>query len=339
MSAEKVGIKAAARASYDTEVAGWPALVLENELLKVTVLPGYGGWILSAIYKPRQAEMLWQSARGVIPKEQPPIVSDPLFQYRDRSPGGWPEIFPHGSAPVQLDGVTMPFHGEAVNRVWDCEILQACGPEVVARMTLKCHLMPLRLERILKLRAGSAALILEETATNYSDLEVDFMWGHHPIFGRPLMSGSSRVICPAGVSLDDEDFKTGPWPQRDGRDWASCPAPGADSGEMFYLHQLEAGWAAVVNPEEDLGIGLSWDLEVFPYVWIWRQSGGSKGYPYFGQAYCVAIEPFSSLPGARQRGERLLKLPGGASLEAGVTLSVFEGLDEVSSVDRDGTVL
>ena len=125
-----------ATADYSTEIAGWRALVLENDALRVAVLPGYGGWILSAFYKPRGVELLWQAPRGVIPRDEPPVVPDPLFLYKARSPGGWPEIFPHGSAPTRTGDITMPFHGEAVNRAWSCEVLASGGKEAVARLTL-----------------------------------------------------------------------------------------------------------------------------------------------------------------------------------------------------------
>jgi galactose mutarotase-like enzyme len=326
-----------ARATYDSSVAGWQALVLENEFLRVTTLPGYGGWILSAVFKPRETEILWQAPRGVVAREDTPVVPDPLYLYKARSPGGWPEIFPHGSGPVEVGGVTMPFHGEAVNRAWNCEVLTAAGDSAAARLSLECHLMPLRLERVMRLDAGRGALILEETATNCSGEPVDFMWGHHPIFGKPLLAEGTRIFAPTERTLDD-DFAPGGWPERDGRDMSLAPSELSRVNDMFYLTELDAGWAAINNPELKLGAALSWDLEVFPFVWIWRDAGFSRGYPYFGRAYTTALEPFSSLPGARQRGERLLELAGGESLSTRLILSVFEGLTEVTDVTPEGQV-
>ncbi len=326
-----------ATATYDTTIAGWKALVLENDLFRVTTLPGYGGWILSAFYKPRDVELLWQSPRGVVHRDDAPVVPDPLFKYKARSPGAWPEIFPHGSAPTKIGGVTMPFHGEAVNRAWRCEVLEPAGDVASAKLTLDCHLMPLRLERTMRIDAGRPALILEETATNYSTDATDFMWGHHPIFGKPLLGQGARIFAPTERTLNEE-FEPGGWPERDGRDMSLALLEGSRDHDMFYLTELSAGWAAISNPEIKLGAALSWDLEVFPYVWIWRDAGFTRGYPYFGQAYTTALEPFSSLPGARDRGERLLHLEGGESLSTRLTLSAFEGLDEVTKVSPEGEV-
>ena len=157
--------KSYARASFGT-LKGWKTLVVESDKLSVTVLPEYGGWILSCFYKPRNVELLQSSPRGLLAKDDPPVVSDPLFAYRDRSPGGWPELFPHGSGPTEAYGAKLPFHGEVVNRQWRAEIARARGGEAVAKMSVDCHLMPLRLERTLRVAAGSASFILEETANN-----------------------------------------------------------------------------------------------------------------------------------------------------------------------------
>ncbi|HOX07547.1 MAG TPA: DUF4432 family protein [Planctomycetota bacterium] len=329
-------VKAYAKASFG-ELKGWKTLVVESDRLSVTVLPEHGGWILSCFYKPRNVELLQTSPRGLLAKDDPPVVTDPLFRYRDRSPGGWPELFPHGSGPVEAYGVKLPFHGEVVNREWRAEIVSARGAEAVAHMSVDCHLMPLRLERTLRVAAGSATFVLEETATNLSDLPFDFMWGHHPIFGKPLLAEGAKIFAEAQRSLTD-DFEPRGWPMDKGKDLSLCPAEGAGTGEMFYLDGLKAGWYALVNAEEKLGAAMAWDREVFPYVWIWREAGAAKNYPYFGRAYAVAIEPFSSLPGARQRGERLLHLDGGQSLSTKLVLTGFHGLTEVSGVTADGEV-
>jgi galactose mutarotase-like enzyme len=327
-----------ARLDCKGSLEGWKAIVLENELLKVTILPEHGGWILSAFYKPRQVDLLWRSPRGLLAKDDPPVVPESSLGFRARSPGGWPELFPHGSAAADVCGVRMPFHGEAVNRVWKFEPLRAPPGEVAVRMWVDCNLQPLRLERTLRIKAGQATLILDERVTNRCGLRMEFMWGHHPYFGKPVFSGSSRIFAPATKSLSDNGFAPGGWPVREGKDLSRCPAERAGTGEMFYLTDFAEGWYALVNPAEKLGLAMSWDRSIFPYVWIWREANASQGYPYFGGAYTVAIEPFSSLPGARANGGRLLHLDGHATLSTRLCFSAFQGLTQVAAVDREGRV-
>ena len=337
-AATKKSAKPFARLDCSGTIEGWKALVLENELLQVVALPEHGGWILSVIYKPRKVDLLWRSPRGLLAKDDPPVVPESSLGFRATSPGGWPELFPHGSGAADICGVKMPFHGEAVNRVWKFEPLKTPKGEVAVRMWVDCNLQPLRLERTLRVKAGQATLILDERVTNRCGIPMEFMWGHHPYFGKPVLSKASRIFAPASKSLDDTSFEPGGWPVREGKDLSRCPAEGAGTGEMFYLSDFREGWYALVNPVEKLGLAMSWDRAIFPYVWIWREANSSQNYPYFGGAYAVAIEPFSSLPGARASGGRLLKLDGGDNLFTRLCFTAFEGLSQVTRVDRDGRV-
>lgn len=324
-------------ASADTRVLGWRALILENNLLKVTILPEYGGLIFSIFHKPRAIEMLWRSPRGLLAKDDPPVVPESSLGFRATSPGCWPELFPHGSGPTDVCGVRMPFHGEVVNRVWRYELLPAHAGEAAIRMWVDCHLLPLRLERIVRLRVGHAALILDETVVNRAGIPIDFMWGHHPYFGKPLMDADSRIIAPATHALDS-DLKPMFWPVHAGHDFSVCPAEGSGVGAMFYLTDFPEGWYALVNPALKLGLAMAWDPAVFPYVWIWQEANKSMGYPYFGGAHAVAIEPFSSLPAARQRGDHMLRLTGGETMSTRLAFAAFDGLTNVTAVSRDGHI-
>jgi hypothetical protein len=326
-----------ARAAMKT-LNGWKAMILENETLAVTVLPEYGGWIYSVFYKPRAVELLWQCPRGLCRRNDPPVITDPLFAYRARTLGAWPEIFPHGSSPTEACGTTLPMHGETALRAWDFQSPIRSKRTAVGRMRVECHLMPLRLERTLKVTAGLPVFTLEETVTNYSGAPVDFMWGHHPLFGKPLLSEQARISSPAGHWLAEPTAAPTPWPRQGDLDKRVCPREGAGTAEMFYLDALAAGWTALTNPVANLGVALSWDTAVFPYVWIWREANSSQGYPYFGRAYAVAIEPFSSLPGARERGGRLLHLEPYATLTTRLNLTAFQGLSEVTDVSPEGVV-
>jgi hypothetical protein len=168
-TAERVSCKAI------PPVAGWQAYQLENGRLKVTILPEYGGLIYSIFFKPRKVELLWRSPRGLLAKDDPPVVPDASLGFRARSPGGWPELFPHGGGPAEVGAIRMPFHGEVVNRVWRCEPLPARRGEAALKMWVDCHLLPLRLERIVRLKAGASALILDETVTNRAGIPMEFM--------------------------------------------------------------------------------------------------------------------------------------------------------------------
>ena len=41
---------------------------------------------------------------------------------------------------------------------------------------------------------------------------------------------------------------------------------------------------------------MSWQLDVFPYAWLWQEFGATAGAPWFGRAFTTAIEPATSFP-------------------------------------------
>jgi uncharacterized protein DUF4432 len=47
------------------------------------------------------------------------------------------------------------------------------------------------------------------------------------------------------------------------------------------------------NPDLSLAVTMAWDAEIFPYLWSWQVYGGSMGYPYYGRAYALGLEPFT----------------------------------------------
>ena len=62
------------------------------------------------------------------------------------------------------------------------------------------------------------------------------------------------------------------------------------------LGGLASPWSTRPNDALDLACTLSWDLDVFPYAWLWQELGATAGPPWFGRAYTIAIEPATSFP-------------------------------------------
>jgi hypothetical protein len=109
-----------------------------------------------------------------------------------------------------------------------------------------------------------------------------------------------------------------------------------------YLKEFQEGWIAVQNRKRQVGFGLAWDPQVFRYLWIWQALGGGIGYPWYGQTYAMALEPWSSYPceglvTAIENGTAQQLQPGEA-LDAWPTAVVFEETGDVRRVDRDGRV-
>ena len=108
-------------AEYDTVTKTFSGYVLENEYLRVTLLPEFGGRILSMIYKPTGHEELYQNPAGT-----PYGVGEEWFYYK------WLMVY-GGIFPT----LSEPEHGKAWLLPWDFEVLQETSDTIQCRMSWK----------------------------------------------------------------------------------------------------------------------------------------------------------------------------------------------------------
>lgn len=311
-------------------------LILENELVRVTVRLDLGADITELLFKPRDVDFLWHRP-GVLPGSPRRIPTSfnnrPFFDYYE---GGWQELFPHASAASQYIGAELGFHGETWGLPWEYKIL-ADEPGVVSvKLWVRTLRMPFLLERVMSLHSGEPVLRMHETVTNEGKKTLDFMWGHHPAVGPPFLDEGCVLDAPARrIRLGDS---LQPWPvDSSGRDHSRLVRESSSTEVMKYLHDLDEGWVAVTNPKMQVGVGFVFDPAVFDCVWLWHEFGYTLEYPWFGRAYVLGVEPMSSLPGAREAGGRLLRLEGESSLETDFLTVVYEGKG-VKGISQAGAV-
>src|SRR5512140_3800094 len=99
-------------------INGHPALYLENDLLRVSVLPHKGADIYEIIHLPTGIDCLMKAPVGLRPPGE-----GRQYAFLDNYEGGWQELFPSGNAECTVEGVRVPFHGEACLLPWDVEVL------------------------------------------------------------------------------------------------------------------------------------------------------------------------------------------------------------------------
>lgn len=268
---------------------------------------------------------------------------DWLSHYR----GGWQELFPNSGLDSRLGPAPLPFHGEVSTLPW--QVISATGAALRARSGAR---LPLVLDRWMEVDDDRPILRLRERVLNEGNDAVDYVWGHHPAF-----TADSRTLIdlpPVSAVVGREDM--GPladlspgakaeWPLLPARDGSIVDASrvtGEPTSRLIYLPSVPAGWAAVRWPDEGIGIGLSWDVSTFRHVWIWQERG-SSGYPFYGRAALVAVEPQSAWPadgldGALERGQALHLEPG-QTRETALVARVFPADERrVTAVSSDGAV-
>jgi uncharacterized protein DUF4432 len=285
------------------EWLGLRAFAVENELLRVGVLAGKGSDVFEFLYKPRDVDFVWLTARGFRPPEL-------ARSFIDGYGGGWQEILPNGGAASSNAGATFAQHDEVALLPWDYAIVEDAEERVVVQLSVTCAKAPLRLVKDIRLEAGSARLEVAETLVNESPVPVQLMWGHHIAFGAPFLAPGARVRLPEGVegiphpaALNDggrrvaaERFR---WPlasspEGEEVDLSVLPPAGTASDIVYLTGFPDRAWYEV--DDDGLGLRVEWDAGVMPYLWFWQEFGRTVGYPWYGRHWNVGLEPFSGYP-------------------------------------------
>lgn len=346
------------RVSAEYTYRGLALIILENRALRVGVLVDKGTDIIEFLYKRQDLDFLWRSPIGV---RNPSLAVETKAaaggSFLDYFEGGWQVCFPNGGWACNYKGAELGLHGEICNIPWRYTILSDTPERVSVKFWTRTYRTPFYMERTMSLEGDKPVLALHEKVVNEGEEEMDFMWGYHPSFGPPFLSEHCHIDVPAAkVEICSQAApntrlypgRTYDWPNVEGRkgqpiDLSRIAPPSAKAADMAYLLGLEDGWFAVTNQHMKVGFGLRFPKEVFPYVWYWMDYQGEMGYPLYGRCYVVALEPFTSYPRfglseAVKRGTQMTLAPG-ETVEADLKAVAYEGLESVSRICEDGTVL
>jgi hypothetical protein len=179
-------------------------------------------------------------------------------------------------------------------------------------------------------------LFIQEKIENLGDVDLSIMWGHHPAFGEGFLDENCVVFVPA-KSFMDAQKNIYSWPIHKDRDFSKVLPKHSDKWNMYYLQELSDGWYSIVNQSKKLGFGMSWDKTIFPYVWFWGCYNFRDFSPWYGRAYTVALEPFSSLPHPIDPNTRYT-IPAGETITTELSALVITGKTSVRSITPEGNV-
>jgi hypothetical protein len=313
---------------------GHAALWLENEALRVGVLPEKGADIFELTHRSSGIQMLIEMPGGL----KPP-AGHPQTEFLENYEGGWQELFPNHGDACEFRGQTLPMHGEVALLPWDVQVLQDDSIETCLHLQVRCQKTPFLLERTMRLRAGTAQLEILGRVTNLSDQACEFVWGHHVTLGEAFLDGASRLDVSASTILTPPALyepgtarlapgQSRPWPNARNRqggtiDLSRIPDRSAHSHDDAFLTGLENGSFSVASPGCGLCFTLQWDEQLFPWIAFWQPYGGADMPPFTGM-YGVGIEPWVSqftLAEAVEKGQAQ-RLAGGASLQTRLVASV-----------------
>ncbi len=307
-------------------------LVLENDVLRVTVDPLVGGTITSIVHKGIGASVLgtvpWDPQR----QPEPGVAAATEAAWLTRFTGGWPLMFPNGGDACEFNGVFHGFHGESSVATWRAEV----APDRI-RLTRAFHTVPVSMTRDLTLEDD--VFCLTETAISDGPEEVPVIWGQHVTFGSDMLDGA--VIVEAGarrVVVDDSyDPPANPWRPGAGGAWpfvegksgiSDLSRPAGPLAALAYLTDFERPFVSIRRLDGSVAAVLSWRGGIYDSVWYWCELGGTTTGPWHGRGRLIGLEPTSTnlgrgLAEASRLGVRMLHLLPGQPVTGTLRLRVF----------------
>lgn len=289
---------------------GMKTLVLQNEFLKLSILVDKGSDIFELIYKPKDIDFLWRSPSGIRRPNSTPYATTPSEHFMDSYFGGWQELFPSASGPANYLGSSTGFHGEVTYLPWEFSILKDTAEEIEVLLTTRTVRTPFEIRKKIKLKTNLKNIFFEESIRNHGNVDLFYMWGHHPAFGAPFLSEDCILSLPECEIItqkkqeNNNRFRANDtfiWPHGKNRigdpiDMQEIVSINEGTSDMLFASKLKEGWFGLTNKKLGIGIGMGWPIEMFPFIWIWQEFGGHKSYPWYGNAYTLALEPFTSIP-------------------------------------------
>lgn len=342
----------------ESKLQGYRALILENNLLRVTVLADKGTDIYELLFKPMDIDAMWRTPLGLRRRHSvTPPRETPSGTFLDYSFGGWFEMFPNAGYHFDLHGMPWGLHGEVSLQAWDVQVLQDDPEEIAVQFHVRTARTPFLLEKTLRMRYDVPTLFFEERVTNEGDQPLDVSWGQHPGYGWPFVDDSSRLYLPPCRALTYKEkltpttrLKPGQdteWPfveTLDGQiiDASLIPGPETRSHDHIYLTGYKEGWYALTNENRGIGLGLYFDPKLYRYLTFWQVYRGAFDYPWWGTTYNIAIEPQTSypnhLPDQIEAGNALHFEPS-QTIETGYLATFYNNIAPVLGIKQDGTVV
>lgn len=323
--------------STGSAVHGLDAIQLENQFLRLVLLPQAGARIWQITYKPLDADLLWHNP--AVPPARHPLGA----AYDDVWSGGWDELFPNDESAI-LDGMNLPDHGELWTGNWQAEPFQQADCAGV-RFTFTTPVSRFLAEKTVLLHAGASTVEIRYRLTNQGDRPFPFLQKLHPAFA---VSPDHRIDFPPMTVLREPEFPgtlgeaplSFPWPHANlgNRTLDLRPVPDASSGAVhfFYGAEMAGGWCGLTNRATRLACALRFDPAVFTSCWLFATHGGWKG------LNVAVLEPATGYPfsihSLIEQGRARWLAPG-ETLETTVLFSAQQGLTSIGGVLPDGTIL
>lgn len=290
---------------------GMKTIWMENDFIKIGILADRGSDIFEFRYKPLDLDFMLRLSKGIRnPQRDFSQMRNTLNQFEDYYYGGWQEILPN-TPSFNYRGASLGQHGEVSLTPWKYSIIDNSSNRVSVKLWTRPLRVPIQIEKTLTIVADQPTLFIEEILTNESKTKLDIIWGHHIAFGLPFLTEGAKIETNAAKIIseptmpDHRRFKPGiesDWPMckniRGKEDDASKVPPATDPpySDLSYLYGFgDEGNYSIINTDKNVGFSVKWDSTIFKYLWYWQERYATQDAPWWGDAYAVALEPWTSM--------------------------------------------
>jgi Domain of unknown function (DUF4432) len=324
---------------------GMNVVWMENDYLRIGILPGRGSDIFEFRYKPKDVDFLLRLSKGILnPNLDFSQMRDTSNQFEDYYYGGWQEVLPN-SPGFNYRGAVLGQHGEVSLTPWRHAILENTPEKVSLKLWTRPLRVPILIEKTLTLTADKATLFVDEKLTNESGTHLDISWGQHIAFGLPFLKEGAKITTNARsfyaepLMPPNRRFQSGvesDFPNAlniNGiADDASLvpPASAAPYSDLAYLSGFDdSAFYALKNEEKNVGFAVRWDARIFKHVWYWQERYATQDAPWWGNTYAVGLEPWTNQwrpnPQDSIEAGEWLRLAAGQVVTTQLEASGFEG--------------
>lgn len=270
---------------------------IENEALKVQIVPGYGGKVRSIVDKADGYELLFDYHNT---RPQAPVYDIP---YGEGWYAGWDECFPgigRGSYPqAPYTGTIVPDHGE----LWGIPTISTVARNSI---TTQWHGIRFGYSLTRQLSLSGATLTADYTLENLAPAEFRFVWALHSLMGLTLPThfdfAGDKAWRLSHDAKGDEPHERFNWPiTQHGDDVSNLGTlPPGRGWKVFSQQPIDRPFKiAYPTRKRVLSIGYS-SQDVAAYWGVWINTGGWAGHKHF------AVEPttgrYDALEGSVQDG-------------------------------------
>ncbi len=295
-----------ATGSLDWTFKGMRTLILENGKMKVSILLDKGSDIFQVVYKPLDLDVMWHSPKGYRnPLTRVQTITDQAETFTDNYGGGWNDVFPNYGFASFNRGTKFGLHGESALLPWNCTAVNKVNEGVEAKLDFDCLRYPIHAEKTYRMDAEKPLLTISEELSNVGEQPVELSWAQHIAFGEPFVDPKLEIEIP-GIKARSHDYAMAheriqrnvefTWPNApalNGKgmiDLSKIPSRDERIQEDFPITEMRSPEYSLYNPALDMGVGVRWKREAFPYLWYWL-NWGILNYPLFGRGRTLALEP------------------------------------------------